>query len=85
MLDPSPYNELGKGVFDPETEQKLLEKGVTYAERVFHPNGKYHLRTATTPIDEIAVNVLAPPTRRFTASLPNQNQITTRIAKGQKV
>ena len=68
MLDPSPYNELGKSILDPETEQQLLERGITYAERVFHPDGKYHLRTATTPIDEIAVNVLKPSTRRFAVS-----------------
>ena len=76
MLDPSPYNELGKGVFDPETEQRLLAQGVTFAERVFHPDGKYHLRTATTPIDEIAVNVL---------QLPRPKQITMRIANMAKV
>lgn len=61
MLDQSPYNELGKGILDPAVESRLLAAGVIYARRVFHPDGKQHLRTATTPIKPIAANVLKPP------------------------
>jgi len=69
MLDPSPYNELGKGILDPAVECKLLAAGITYAERVFHPDGKFHLRTATTPIDVIAVNVLKPAKLQINSTL----------------
>jgi len=53
-------NELGKGILDPAVETELSAAGVTYARRVFHADGKYHLRTATTPIGTIAANVLRP-------------------------
>jgi hypothetical protein len=61
MLDTSPRNELGKNILDPAVESKLLAAGVIYARRVFHADGKFHLRTATTPINIIAANVLKPP------------------------
>lgn len=64
MLDTSPHNELGKGILDPAVENKLLAAGVIYARRVTHPDGKFHLRTATTPINTIAANVLKPAARR---------------------
>lgn len=76
QLEPSPRNELCKGILDQETEQRLLAQGYTYARRVYHPDGKYHLRTATTPIDEIAVAVLMTP---------RPKQITMRIANMTKV
>lgn len=60
MLDTSPRNELGKGILDPAVESKLLAAGVIYARRVFHADGKFHLRTATTPINAIAANILKP-------------------------
>lgn len=60
MLDTSPRNELGKGILDPAVEAKLLAAGVTYARRIFQPDGKFHLRTATTPISAVAANVLKP-------------------------
>ena len=71
QLDPSSRNELGKGILDPETEQRLLAQGVTYARRVFGGGGfyktedgqRYFLSTATTPINLIAANVLKPPYR----------------------
>jgi hypothetical protein len=71
QLDPSPRNELCKGLLDPEIEQRLLAQGATYAKRVFHPDGKFHLRTATTPINAIAANVLKPPN----ASSPRQSAL----------
>lgn len=60
MLDLSPRNELGKDILGPAVESKLLAAGVTYARRVFHADGKFHLRTATTPISAVAANVLKP-------------------------
>lgn len=69
MLDTSPYNELGKGIFDPAVESKLLAAGFIYAERVFHPNGKYHLCVAKTPIADIAANVLKPIKHQVNSTL----------------
>lgn len=69
MLDQSPRNELGKGILDPAVESKLLAAGVIYARRVFQPDGKYHLNTATTPISAIAANVLKPVKRQINTTL----------------
>ena len=54
QLDPSPRNELGKGILDPAQEKALLEQGYIYARRIFLPNGKSHLRLAKTSIKDIA-------------------------------
>lgn len=66
QLDPSPHNELGKGILDPEVEQKLLAEGCTYARRVFgggfyrtEDGQRYFFRTAKTPINAIATNLFA--------------------------
>lgn len=69
MLDSSPRNELGKGILDPAVESKLLAAGIIYARRVFHPDGRYHLRTATTPIAAVAANVLKPIKRQINTTL----------------
>lgn len=58
-LDPSPRNELGKGILDPAEEQKLLADGYTYARRVFAPDGQFHLRVAKSDIATIATNLFA--------------------------
>jgi hypothetical protein len=69
MLDPSPRNELGKGILDPAVESKLLAAGVSYARRIFHPDGKFHLNTATTPINLIAANILKPSKQQINTTL----------------
>jgi hypothetical protein len=69
MLDTSPRNELGKGILDPVVESKLLAAGVIYARRVFHADGKFHLRTATTPINAIAANILKPAKQQINSTL----------------
>jgi hypothetical protein len=35
QLDPSPRNELCKGLLDPEIEQRLLAQGATIPSRLF--------------------------------------------------
>ncbi len=57
-LDPSPQNELGKGILDPELEQRLLADGYIYARRVFHGKG-YFLNLAKSPIRAIATKIFA--------------------------
>ncbi len=57
MLDQSPHNELGKGVLDPEQEQRLLAQGFVYAKRVFHGDNSYHLRLSKSPIRPIANDI----------------------------
>ena len=69
MLDPSPYNELGKGILDPAVESELLAAGFIYAERIFHPDGKFHIRIAKTPINLIAANILKPTKPQINSTL----------------
>ena len=66
MLDPSPYNELGKGILDPAVEcfWRLASPA-----RARQPRWEFHLRTATTPIDVIAVNVLKPAKLQINGTL----------------
>lgn len=56
-LDPSPRNELGKNILDPSVEAELLAEGYTYARRVYHADGNYHLRLAKAPIRLIAAEI----------------------------
>ena len=59
MLDLSPRNELGKDILGPAVESKLWRLASPMPD-VFHADGKFHLRTATTPISAVAANVLKP-------------------------
>jgi len=60
MLDPNHKNELGKGIFDPEREAKLIAEGYTFARRVRAGTKREFLITAKTPIAQIAADIFNP-------------------------
>lgn len=74
MLDPTPDNQLGKGILPTALEASLLAKGYVYARR-FTRNGITGLVTSKRPLADVARSWAEDAARRhFAAPLPTKRK-----------
>lgn len=59
MLDPSPENQLGEGVFTPEQEQELIAGGAVYAAKTTTRRGHKIIVSSRRPVQEVIHNLLS--------------------------
>lgn len=69
-------NELGTGVIDAATEQRLIVEGYTYAQRVFHADGSFHLRLCKGNIHKAAASLLLSAIQLNNTTNTIQREIT---------
>lgn len=58
MLDPSPENKLGEGVFSPDQEKQLIAGGAVYAAEITTRRGHKIIISSRRPVQEVIHSLL---------------------------